>query len=61
MEIKRTAMEKTKAPRNFPHSGMVPGLSIAAMLKSMVIVTIGNIIGGALLLAWPLRKMSADE
>lgn len=40
---------------------MVPGLSIAAMLKSMVIVTIGNIIGGALLLAWPLRKMSADE
>ena len=30
-------------------------------LKSMVIVTIGNIIGGGLLLAWPLRMMSADK
>lgn len=40
---------------------LVPGLSIGAMLKSMVIVTFGNMVGGALLLAWPLRKMSADE
>jgi len=31
------------------------------MLKSMVIVTLGNIVGGAVLLAWPLRKMSADK
>lgn len=40
---------------------LVPGLSIGAMLKSMLIVTIGNIIGGAVLLALPLRKMSADK
>lgn len=39
----------------------VPGVSVAAMLKSMVIVTLGNMVGGALLLAWPLRKMSADQ
>ena len=40
---------------------LVPGLSIGAMLKSMVIVTLGNMVGGAVLLAWPLRKMSADK
>ncbi len=40
---------------------LVPGLSLTAMLRSMVIVTIGNIIGGALVLAWPLRKMSLDK
>lgn len=40
---------------------LVPGVSVAAMLKSMVIVTLGNIVGGAILLAWPLRKMSADK
>lgn len=40
---------------------LVPGVSVAAMLKSMVIVTLGNMVGGAVLLAWPLRKMSADE
>lgn len=40
---------------------VVPGLSLGAMLRSMLIVTIGNIAGGALLLAWPLRKMSADQ
>lgn len=40
---------------------LVPGLSVGAMLKSMVVVTIGNMIGGAILLAWPLRKMSADK
>lgn len=40
---------------------LVPGVSIAAVLKSMLIVTLGNMVGGALLLAWPLRKMSADQ
>lgn len=40
---------------------LVPGLSIGAILKSMLIVTIGNIIGGSVLLALPLRKMSADK
>ena len=40
---------------------LVPGLSLGAMLKSMVVVTLGNMVGGALLLAWPLRKMSADK
>ncbi|HIU75541.1 MAG TPA: formate/nitrite transporter family protein [Candidatus Pelethocola excrementipullorum] len=40
---------------------LVPGLSIGAILKSMLIVTTGNIIGGSLLLALPLRKMSADK
>lgn len=40
---------------------LVPGLSVGAILKSMVIVTIGNIIGGGVLLAWPLRMMSADK
>lgn len=40
---------------------LVPGLSLTAMLKSMVVVTIGNIVGGALALAWPLRKMSLDQ
>ncbi len=39
----------------------VKGLSIGAMLKSMLIVTLGNMVGGALLLAWPIRKMSADK
>ena len=41
--------------------GLVDGLSVGLMLKSMLIVTIGNMVGGALLLAWPLRKMSADK
>ena len=36
---------------------VVDGVSAAAMLKSMVIVTLGNMAGGALLLAWPIRKM----
>ena len=40
---------------------LVPGLSLTAMLRSMLIVTIGNIVGGAFLLAWPLRKMSKDS
>lgn len=41
--------------------GLVDVLSIGLMLKSMVIVTLGNMVGGAVLLAWPLRKMSADK
>ena len=41
---------------------LVPGgISLTAALKSMVIVTIGNAIGGGVLLAWPLRMMSADK
>ena len=40
---------------------VVDGVSIAAMLKSMLIVTLGNMVGGAVLLAWPIRKMSADK
>lgn len=40
---------------------LLPDLSLTAMLRSMVVVTIGNIIGGALALAWPLRKMSMDK
>lgn len=40
---------------------LVPDLSLTAMLRSMVVVTIGNIIGGALFLAWPLRIMSMDQ
>jgi nitrite transporter NirC len=39
---------------------LVPGLSLSTMLRSMVVVTIGNIVGGALFLAWPLRTMSMD-
>lgn len=38
-----------------------PELSLMAMLRNMVVVTIGNIIGGALVLAWPLKKMSMDQ
>lgn len=40
---------------------VVPGVSITSMLFSMLIVTLGNIVGGAVLLALPLRKMSADK
>ena len=40
---------------------VVPGVSISSMLFSMLIVTLGNIVGGALLLGLPLRKMSADK
>ena len=40
---------------------VVPGVSISSMLFSMLIVTLGNIVGGAVLLALPLRKMSADK
>lgn len=37
---------------------LVPGLSINAILLSMFVVTIGNIIGGAIFLALPLYLMS---
>lgn len=40
---------------------LVPGVSISKILFSMVVVTLGNMIGGAVLLALPLRKMSADQ
>ena len=40
---------------------LVPELSLLDMLRSMLIVTLGNIIGGAIFLAWPLRKMSMDN
>lgn len=40
---------------------VVPGVSLTSMLFSMLIVTLGNIVGGAVLLALPLRKMSADK
>ena len=40
---------------------LVPGLSLTAMLRSMLIVTLGIIVGGAIALAWPLRKMSMDQ
>lgn len=40
---------------------LVPDLSLLDMLRSMLIVTIGNIIGGAVFLAFPLRKMSMDQ
>ena len=40
---------------------VVPDISFAAVIRSMVIVTLGNACGGALLLALPLRLMSADE
>ena len=40
---------------------VVPGISIPMMLKSMLVVTVGNMIGGAVLLAWPLKRMSADQ
>ena len=35
---------------------LVDGLSIGLMLKNLLIVTLGNMVGGALLLAWPLEK-----
>lgn len=40
---------------------LVPGVSIVGVLRSMLIVTLGNMVGGALLLGWPLCKMSAPK
>ena len=40
---------------------LVPGMDMTAVLRSMLIVTLGNMAGGALLLAYPLRRMSADK
>lgn len=38
-----------------------PGFTMGGALKNLLIVTLGNMAGGAVLLAWPLRKMSADQ
>lgn len=40
---------------------LVDGMPAGQMLKSMVFVTIGNVLGGAVLLAWPLKHMSIEE
>lgn len=40
---------------------MLGGLPMGLVLKSMILVTIGNIIGGAFLLALPLKLMSIEE
>lgn len=40
---------------------MDPSLSIVQILRNLVVVTAGNMVGAAILLAWPLRKMSADK
>ena len=40
---------------------LVDGISLSLILKSMFFVTIGNIIGGALLLAVPLKYISGDK
>jgi nitrite transporter NirC len=40
---------------------LVPDVSLVGILRSMVVVTLGNIVGGSVLLALPLRKMSADQ
>ncbi len=40
---------------------MDTSLSIGAMLRNLAVVTLGNMVGAAVLLAWPLRKMSADK
>lgn len=40
---------------------LVPGLSLGQMIIDLLVVTAGNMVGGAVLLALPLRKMSMDE
>lgn len=40
---------------------LLGGLSVAGLIKSFVFVTLGNIIGGAVLLAWPLKVMSQPD
>lgn len=40
---------------------LLGGLDMALVAKSMIFVTIGNIFGGAVLLALPLKLMSADR
>lgn len=37
------------------------GLNMISVAKSMIFVTLGNIVGGAVLLAAPLKLMSADK
>ncbi len=40
---------------------LVDGVSVLDMLKNLVVVTLGNMVGGAILLAMPLRFMSNDK
>lgn len=40
---------------------LLGGLPMNLVLKSMFFVTIGNILGGAVLLAWPIKTMSISE
>lgn len=39
----------------------VPGVSIWSVCRNMAVVTVGNMLGGGVLLALLLRKMSADD
>lgn len=40
---------------------LLDGLDMAMVMKSMLFVTLGNIVGGAVLLALPLKLMSDDK
>ena len=40
---------------------LLGGLPMNLVLKNMLFVTIGNIIGGAFLLGWPIKAMSIEE
>ena len=40
---------------------LLGGINLAAVAKSMIFVTLGNIVGGAILLALPLKLMSSDK
>ena len=42
-------------------SKAIAGATLGGAIYNLAIVTLGNMVGGALLLAWPLRKMSADK
>ena len=40
---------------------LLGGLDMALVAKSMIFVTMGNILGGAVLLALPLKLMSTEN
>ena len=40
---------------------LVDGISVLDMIRNLVVVTLGNMVGGAILLAMPLRYMSNDK
>lgn len=40
---------------------LLGGLPAGLLVKSMICVTLGNIVGGAVLLAWPIQYMSTKE